>query len=98
MKRKNGDVPKRDTLGDYFQEYETQSEELKDHLNFQGFFQMKEERSTRRKKQGEGIFFLSTFDGSPLYPARAWVKELDTFVQQHKVSEIEAIKVGALHF
>ena len=81
MKRKKGDMPKRDTLGDYLQEYEDQSEEFKDHLNFQGFFQMKEERSTRRKNQGEDRFFLSTFYGSPLCPARAWVEEIDTFVQ-----------------
>ena len=37
MKRKKGDVPKRSTLGDYLQEYEAQSEEFKDYLNFQGF-------------------------------------------------------------
>ena len=43
-----------------------------------------------------GRFFLSTFDGSPNCPARAWVKELDTYVQQHQVSENEAIKVAAL--
>ena len=50
MKRKKGDVPKGDTLGDYLQEYKDQSEEFKDHLNSQGFFQMKEEKSTRSKK------------------------------------------------
>ena len=30
--------------------------------------------------------------------SRVWVEELDNFVQQHQVSEIEAIKVAALHF
>ena len=59
---------------------------------------MKEEKSTRSKNQSEGRFFLSIFYGSPLCPARAWVKELDTFVQQHQVSEFEAIKVAALNF
>ena len=59
---------------------------------------MKEENSTRGKKQSEGRFFLSNFYGSPLCPARAWVKELDMFLQQHQVSEFEAIKVAALHF
>ena len=98
MKRKKGYVPKKDTLGDYLQKYEAQSEEFKDHLNFQGFFQMKEEKRTRRKNQGEGIFFLSIFNGSPLCPARAWVKELDTHVKQHQVSENEAIRVAVLHF
>ena len=47
MKRKKGDMPKRDTLGDFLQGYEDQSKEFKDHLNFQRFFQTKEER---RKK------------------------------------------------
>ena len=32
-----GDVPKRETLSDYLQDYESQSKEFKDHLNFQGF-------------------------------------------------------------
>ena len=43
-------------------------------------------------------FLLSTFDGSPTCSARAWVEELDTFLQQHQISEDEAIKVVALHF
>ena len=78
-----GDVPKRETLGDYLQEYESQSKRFKDHLNFQGFCKIKEERSTRRKHHGVGRFFLSTFDGSPKCPARAWVKELDAYMKQH---------------
>ena len=45
-----------------------------------------------------GRFILSTFDGSPQCSARAWVEELDTYLQQHQVSENKAIKVGALHF
>ena len=93
MEKEN--IPKKETLGDYLQEYESQSKGFKDHLNFQGFCKIKEESSTRSKQHGR--FFLSTFDGSPKYPTRAWVKELDTYVQQHQVSEKEATKVAALH-
>ena len=32
-----GDVPKEETLGDYLQEYEYQTQRFIDHLNFQGF-------------------------------------------------------------
>ena len=96
-KKKKGDVPKKETLGDYLKEYEAQSKGFKYHLNFQGFCKIKEERSTRRKQHGVGVFFLSTFDGSPKCPARAWVKELDSYVQQHPVSEREVVKVAALH-
>ena len=58
-----GDVPKKETLGDYLQEYESQYKRFKDHLKFQGFCNIKEERSTRKKQHGVGRFFLSTFDG-----------------------------------
>ena len=44
------------------------------------------------------LFSLSTFDGLPKCPARVWVEELDTYVQQHQVSKDEAIKVAVLHF
>ena len=43
-------------------------------------------------------FLVSIFDGSPTCSARAWVEELDTFLQQHKISEDEAIRVAVLHF
>ena len=43
-------------------------------------------------------FLLSTFDGSPTCSARAWVEELDTFLQQHQISEDEAIRLAVLHF
>ena len=94
-KKKKGDVPKKETLGDYLQEYEAQSKGFKDHLNLQRFCKIKEER--RNTHHGVGRFFLSTFDGSPKCPSRAWVKELDTYVKQHQVSEKEAIKVAAQH-
>ena len=93
-----GDVPKQETLGDYLQEYESQSKRFKDHLNFQGFFKIKEERSTRGKQHDVGRLFLSTFYGSAKCSARAWVEKLNTYLQQHQISEDEAIKVAALHF
>ena len=68
MKRKKGGVPKKETLGEYLREYEAQSKELKDNLNFQGFYKIKEDISTKEKQQGVGRFFLSTFDGSPKCP------------------------------
>ena len=42
------------------------------------------------------IFLLSTFDGSPTCLAKAWVEELDSYLQQHHISKYEAIKVVAL--
>lgn len=96
-KMEKGDVPKKGILGDYLQEYEAQSKGFKYHLKLQGFCKIKEEIITRSKQHGVGIFFLSTFYGSPKCPARAWVKELDNYVQQHQVSENEAIKVAVLH-
>ena len=62
-RKEKGDVPKRETLGDYLQEYEAQSKEFKDHLNFQRFCKIKEEG--RSKQHGVSRFFLSTFDGAP---------------------------------
>ena len=43
-------------------------------------------------------FILSTFDGSPTCSARAWVKELESYLQQHHIYEDEAIRIAALHF
>ena len=43
-------------------------------------------------------FVLSIFDGSPTCSARAWVEELDTFLQRHRIPKNEAIRVAALHF
>ena len=43
-------------------------------------------------------WIISIFDGSPTCSARAWVVELDTFLQQHQISKDEAIKIAALHF
>ena len=41
--------------------------------------------------------FLPTFDGTPKFTAKAWVEKLDTYFQRNRVSEIEAIKIVALH-
>ena len=35
------ETPKEETLGDYLQEYESQSKRFKEHLSFQEFFQLK---------------------------------------------------------
>ena len=40
-----GDTPKEETLGEYLQEYESQSRRFKEHLNFQVFFQFKGEKT-----------------------------------------------------
>ena len=42
-------------------------------------------------------FHSSNFEGSPTCSSKAWVEELDTFLQQHHILEYEAIKVTALH-
>ena len=80
MKRNKGGVPKKETLGEYLQEYEAQYKELKDNLKFQGFSKIKEDGSTKGKQHGMGRFFLSTFYGSPKCLVRVWVEKLDNFV------------------
>ena len=52
----------------------------------------------RIKQHNNSRFLLSTFDGSPTCSARAWVEEIDFYLQHHQISENEAIKVAALHF
>ena len=42
-------------------------------------------------------FFFPTFYGTPKCTKKAWVEKLDTYFQLNKVSEIEAIKIVALH-
>ena len=63
--------------------------------SFKEFFKIKVERS---KLNDMDKFSLSTFDGSPTCSTKAWVEELHTYLQQHQVSEDEAIRVAALHF
>ena len=52
----------------------------------------------KSKQQDADRFHLSTFAGSPTCSARAWVKELDSYLQLHHISEDEAIRFVALHF
>lgn len=40
---------------------------------------------------------MPTYDGSPKCTAKVWVEKLDTYFQLNRVSEIEAIKIAALH-
>ena len=42
-------------------------------------------------------FLLPTFDGTSKHTIKAWVENLDTYFQLHKVSKMEAIKIAALH-
>ena len=42
-------------------------------------------------------FHLSTFEGSLVCLAKAWVEELETFLRQHQMPEDESIKVAMLH-
>ena len=49
MKRKKGGVSKKETLREYLEEYEAQSKEFKDDLNFQGFYKIKEGKGTKKE-------------------------------------------------
>ena len=80
-----GDAPREETLSVYLQEYESQSLRFKEHLDFQGFFQLKEDRRSNNRSKG-GIIFLPNFDGLEKYTAKAWEEELDSYFQIHQVS------------
>ena len=73
-----GKIPKRRTLSDLFQEYESQNERVRYHTDFQNFCKIQVEKS---KQQDVDRFLLSTFEGSPTCSAGAWVKELDSYLQ-----------------
>ena len=74
------DAPKEETLSDYLQEYESQSWRFKEHMDFQGFFKLKEERRCRNHNRiKRGRIFLSNFDGSTKCTTKAWVEELDSY-------------------
>ena len=64
-------MPKRKTLSDFLQEYESQTERFRDHTGFQGFCKIQVEK---RKQQVADRFLLSTFEGSPTCSAGAWVR------------------------
>ena len=55
-------------------------------------------KSKVKGSQQKDRFVLSTFEGSPTCSAKAWVEELKTMLQQHKVSKGDAIRFAALHF
>ena len=77
---------KEETLGDYLQKYESQSRRFKEHLSFQEFCQLKEDRRLSNynrirvcKHHTLGRIFLPTFDGSPQSSANSWVRKIDTY-------------------
>ena len=66
-----GGETKKETLGEYLQEYESQLERFKEHLSFPNFCQLREERryNSYSRRRGcmqhiLGRFSLPTFDGS----------------------------------
>ena len=65
-------TPKEENLGEYLQEYESQSKIFKYHLSFPNFYQLKEERRSYNYSRRRGCMqptlgrlSLPTFDGSP---------------------------------
>lgn len=82
-KEGKGGTPKKEYLGDYLQEYESQSERFKENLSFLELYQLKEEISnsySRRRgcmQHTLGRFFLPTFDGSPKDSAKSWVRKIE---------------------
>ena len=104
-----GGTQEEETLGDYFLEYESQSKRFKEHLNFQEFCRIKDNRRPNNHNRGVGYmqnndlqrtmrrFFLPSFDGSLKCTTKAWVEKLDTYFQLNRVSEMEAIKIEALN-
>ena len=92
------DALKEETLIDYLQEYESQSWRFKEHLNFQGFFQIKENRRPKNHNRSiRGRFFLPNFDGSSKCTAKDWIEQLDSYLQLHQVSEKEVLRIAAVH-
>ena len=51
----NGGFQEQETLEDYFLEYEYQSQRFKDHLSFQEFCQIKDNRRPRHNNIGGGF-------------------------------------------
>ena len=83
---KEGEVTKKKTLGDF------QTPVFRDHLTFMYFC-----KSRVKGSQQQDIFVLSTFRSSPTCSPKAWVEELRTMLQQHKVSKGDAIRFATLH-
>ena len=105
----NGGFQEQETLEDYLMEYESQSHIFKDHLSFQEPCQIKDNRRPWHHNRGGGFihnhdlhqtmgrFFLPNFDLSSKCTAKSWVEKLDIYFQLNQVSEMEAIKIAALH-
>ena len=91
--REEEGMTRRETFSDFLQGYESQIQKFRDHITFLEFCKIKVKGIKKHD-----IFLLSTFDGSPTCSARAWVEELDSYLQQHHISEDQAIKVAMLHF
>ena len=94
---------------DYFLEYESQSQRFRDHLSFQEFCQIKDNRRLQHHNRGRGFiqnhnlhrtmgkFFLPNIDRSSKCTSKSWVEKLDIYFQLNQVPETEAIKIAALH-
>ena len=46
---------------------------------------------------GLGRLFFPSYDGSPKCTTKSWIEKLNTYFQLNRVSELEAIKIAALH-
>ena len=86
--RERGGMTRRETLSNFLQEYESQTQKFRDHITFPKFCKIKVKRS---EQHDMGRFLLFNFYGSPTCSARAWVEELDSYLQQHHIYEDEAI-------
>ena len=84
-------------MGDYIQEYESQSWRFKEHLNFQEFCQLEETRPRNHNRSRRGRFFVPNFDGSSTCTTKDWIDQLDSYLHLHQVSEKEALRIAALH-
>ena len=84
------EVDRRGTLSDFLEEYDSQTLKYRDHLSFSEFCKMKV-----NGKEQQDRFHLSTFEGSPVCSAKAWVEELETFLQQHQMPGDEVIRIYA---
>ena len=69
---KEEEIPRRETLTNYLQEYESQTKKFRDHITFQEFFKIKVERS---KQHDMSRFFISNFYVSPTCSTITWVEE-----------------------
>ena len=93
----NEGFQEQESLEDYFMEYESQTQRFKDHLSFQEFFQIKDNRRPKHHNRSGGfihnhdlhrtmgILFLPNFYGSFKCTAKSWVEKLEIYFQLNKV-------------